>query len=646
MVEKISFNQSSPYIENIQIFPKSVKVRELCSIKIRFKLAISIPQNCFIIIRFRGGRNNKNDWYFLQTKDPNFNGYAKLKLDRPIEIIPLVTTGKELSLSYFIIDQLGIPKNTLISFSIKDTLAQSIIEKDKKIEILIKYPSKSPILLKNSPTIDIISKKFDHITIICPSIVKARKSFKILLRFEDKYYNLVPHQPSQIKILQINVENNDKCILKQINSIEINEGIKWIEDIQFENEGIYYIGIEYDSEIYESNIIFSSSNINEHPKLYWGYLHGHTNKSDGMRSVYEYFANLIKAGLDFGTSTEHDHAWETSDDDFDEIKNLVEKYNKNDTFVSLFGYEYGTWYSGYGDICIYHKNNNLPILRSDVNKYNSTKKLFKNLQQYKDKVLLIGHHTALRPGYRNWDFFDQSIEKLVEIYSTWGNQEYSYSEGNPVPPRYKFFGYGKYARERGAILEKEGSFVRDALQKGYKLGFVAGGDDHFGIYPSGPLDIDNGIYPSGIMAIWSYKDKLDKEGLWKSLNNRTCYGTTGPRVTLEFWLGKFFMGDIIDLSENENNDFYHKRKLSLRIYSPLVIKKIEIIRNNKIIAEIVVDSKIYNLNYIDTEDFSLISLDHVDPNENEKFCFYYPRIFLSNNQMAWASPIWLVEKNK
>jgi len=364
-----------------------------------------------------------------------------------------------------------------------------------------------------------------------------------------------------------------------------------------------------------------------------------------MRSVYEYFANLIKAGLDFGTSTEHDHAWETSDEDFNEVKKLVEKYNNNDTFVSLFGYEYGTWYSGYGDICIYHKDNNIPIFRSNVNKYNSTKKLFKNLKHYKDKILLIGHHTALRPGHRNWEYFDQSLEKLVEIYSTWGNQEYPYSEGNPLPPRYKFFGYGKYARKRGAILGKEGSYVKEALQRGYKLGFVAGGDDHFGLFPSGPIDIDNGIYPSGIMAIWSYKDKLDKNELWKALNNRKCYGTTGPRVILEFWLEKFFMGDIIELFENENNNLYYKRKLSLKIYSPLLIRKIEIVRNNKIIADIIVESKNYNLNYIDTEDFNLISLNHTNPKKNENFCFYYPRIFLSNQHMAWGSPIWLVQKN-
>ena len=38
----------------------------------------------------------------------------------------------------------------------------------------------------------------------------------------------------------------------------------------------------------------------------------------------------------------------------------------------------------------------------------------------------------------------------------------------------KFFGYGKNAKKRGAILEKKKCFVQDALARGFKLGFTAG----------------------------------------------------------------------------------------------------------------------------------------------------------------------------
>jgi hypothetical protein len=248
---------------------------------------------------------------------------------------------------------------------------------------------------------------------------------------------------------------------------------------------------------------------------------------------------------------------------------------------------------------------------------------------------MIGHHTALRPGYRNWEYFEESLEKLVEIYSTWGNQEYAYSEGNPIPPRYKFFGYGRYARKRGAILGKKGCYVADALQRGYKLGFVAGGDDHFGAFPSGNVDLDNGIYPSGIMAIWA--NNLNREELWAALKNRKCFGTTGPRVIIKFSVNNSFMGDIILLDDNK--ELKRERIIKLKIVSPLKIKKIEIIRNNTIFCRKIFKSNSVELKLSDREDFEDICVDH--SRKKEKFLFYYPRIFMVDTNMAWASPIWI-----
>jgi hypothetical protein len=276
-------------------------------------------------------------------------------------------------------------------------------------------------------------------------------------------------------------------------------------------------------------------------------------------------------------------------------------------------------------------------MRSEVNKYNSTSKLNQNLKPYEGKVLLIAHHTALRPGYRNWDYFNNEIEKLVEIYSTWGNQEYSYKEGNPIPPRYKFFGHGKHARKRGAIIEKKESFVSDALKRGYKLGFTAGGDDHFGLYPSGSIDPDNGIYPPGIMAIWI--NDLSKKSLWEALNNRKCYGTTGPRVIVEFYLNSHFMGDIVNL--NDEPELSEGRIITIDIISPITIEKVELVRNNIVIKKIDdINSIKVEVTHMDTDNFEDMALKHTT--QEEDFVFYYARIFLSNNNMAWSSPIWLI----
>ncbi|TXT63408.1 MAG: hypothetical protein BAJALOKI1v1_730006 [Promethearchaeota archaeon] len=648
MEKNSSYKKEVQFISNVEIHPECVEVRTFCTITIFFQLKTAIPQSSTLIFRFRGGRNNKNDWYYLQANDPHFNGYAKLKFleNRAIKTIPLVITGKELSIHYFVAEKEGIPKDMWVEFSIHNTLAQSFIEQNKKIEILLGNLFKYPYLLKELPKFTVISSHYTHLNLICPSIVFKEEKFTLLIRCEDKYHNLVDHTFSRLRLYRKKLENKQKTLMRELENIHIKEGILFINHLQLQDEGIYCLELEYNSEVFESNIITCKSQKNQLSRLFWGFIHGHTNKSDGINRPENYFENLIKSGLDFGTSTEHDHTWETSDEDLIQIKELVKAYNAKDNFVSFFGYEYGTWYSGYGDICIYHKNDNIPILRSGINKYNSTPKLIKNLLSYKGQVLMIAHHTALRPGYRNWDYFDPSLEKLVEIYSTWGNQEYPFSEGNPIPPRYKFFGYGKYARKRGAILGREGSYVKDALQRGYKLGFIAGGDDHVGEFPSGPIDLDNGIYPSGIMAVWSNAQKLNKEDLWNSMVNRKCYGTTGVRAIIQFWLDSFFMGDIIDLLAKENTKLLSTRVLKIKIYSNIQTKKLQLIRNNIIYAEKNINSKIINLQFIDNDPFNTISLETRKPLEKELFCYYYPRIFLEQDHMAWASPIWLIRKEK
>jgi hypothetical protein len=622
-------------IQDLTIVPSTVKVRTFTNIFLSFTLNQNLPRKSSLSLRFRGGRNNKNDWYYLQPYDLNMNGYITTNLNHYCHVLPILITGKDLLIQYRIIGEEGIDANQRLAFEIKKTLAQSIVEENKKIEILVELPGERVINLYSKHTIDVISEEKDHFTIICPSTIKSKEKFEALIRVEDKFYNLVKDFQGEFDFFKESDSSSDMDIVGRYKFEKSCKGILRIPDLSFDNIGVNYLVLDFNSFRYQSNPILCQDK-NFKKRLFWGYIHGHTSKSDGIRGLKDYYQNMKNAGLDFGTSTEHDHRWETTDEDFKEIREIVEKNNQDQRFVTFFGYEWGYWYTpGYGDICIYHNNNAIPILRADTNKFNSTQKLIKNLSPFKSEILMIGHHTALRPGYRNWTNFNGQLEKLVEIYSTWGNQEYSFKDGNPLPPRYKFFGYGPYAIKRGPILEKSGSFVQDALKRGYKLGFTAGGDDHYGIYPSGPIDPDNGIYPSGIMAIWA-KD-LTRESIWHALNQRSCYGTTGPRVIIEFTLDKYTMGEIINLKDSKH--LMNSRKIRLRIISPSRILKLELLRNNYIFKEKVIQEDYCELEYHDVDEFNKVV---IKTSHKEKFLFYYLRIFLEHNNMAWSSPIWVI----
>ncbi|MCJ7647260.1 MAG: hypothetical protein MUP85_01480, partial [Candidatus Lokiarchaeota archaeon] len=185
-------------LKNVIVEPKSVIVRSNCDLIISFMIEFELPQDSSIFFRFRGGRNNKNDWYCLQPFDPKLDGYFVLKTNPQSKMIPLLFNGKELGIKYMVVDDKGIEAGTRFIIEVHDTLVQSLVEKSKKIEIIMESPNKKPINIQNPPTIDIIHNKFHHLTIICPSTISVDEDFEILIRAEDRYKNLVTNFDSEI----------------------------------------------------------------------------------------------------------------------------------------------------------------------------------------------------------------------------------------------------------------------------------------------------------------------------------------------------------------------------------------------------------------------------------------------------------------
>ena len=141
-------------LKDIRIEPKEVKVRSIATISIQFSLNQVLPKGSEVIFRFRGGRNNKNDWYCLQPYDPNVLGYCLLEIAPNSDVIPILYTGKELQISY-LFREISLELDTQLKFSLNKTLVQSIVEEKKKIEVLIKKPNEEAKLCENLPLIDV-----------------------------------------------------------------------------------------------------------------------------------------------------------------------------------------------------------------------------------------------------------------------------------------------------------------------------------------------------------------------------------------------------------------------------------------------------------------------------------------------------------
>ena len=120
-------------------------------------------------------------------------------------------------------------------------------------------------------------------------------------------------------------------------------------------------------------------------------------------------------------------------------------------------------------------------------------------------------HIGGRPA--NLEFHDPELEPAIEIYSAWGQFEW---------------------------------LLREAIERGYKVGFVAGSDDHKGRPgASYPGSSSFGVY-GGLTCVLARE--LSREGIWEALWARRCYATSGQRIALDVradghWMGEEFRAE-------------------------------------------------------------------------------------------------------
>ena len=99
---------------------------------------------------------------------------------------------------------------------------------------------------------------------------------------------------------------------------------------------------------------------------------------------------------------------------------------------------------------------------------------------------------------------------------------------------------------------------------------------------------------------------------------------------------------IINIKDEPNLN--EGRIIAMEILSPILIDKVELIRNNTVIKKIDgINSTKMEITHMDTDNFKEIAEKHV--NQEELFVFYYARIFLTGENMAWSSPIWIIQLN-
>jgi hypothetical protein len=292
------------------------------------------------------------------------------------------------------------------------------------------------------------------------------------------------------------------------------------------------------------------------PRVYWGDLHGHSGLSDGTGTPEDYFRYARDvAALDVAALTDHDH-WgmrplSVSPALWEEIRAQVRAFHEPGRFVTLLGYEWTSWLHGHRHVLYFGDEGS--ILSSVDPAFETPTQLWKALRGR--PVLTIAHHTAGGPIAANWEIPpDPDLEPVTEITSVHGSSE------APDSPRVIYH----------AI---QGHFARDALDRGYRLGFVGSGDSHDGHPGLSHLASPNG----GLAAILA--EELTREGILKALRARRVYATNGPRLLLHVTLDGEPMGSAVEPRSSQSI-------LEVLVVAPSPLERVDVVHSGGVVRTV------------------------------------------------------------
>jgi len=381
--------------------------------------------------------------------------------------------------------------------------------------------------------------------------------------------------------------------------------------------------------VVECNPVLVLESPPEH-RIFWGDIHGHADLCDGgVRSAEEYFAwGRDVMALDFCALTTHDFglALAAPETRWEKLQATINRFNTPGSFVTFVSWEASHigLPSGQpvghknlvfrGDRAPFFNGSNYGThrVRVDYHSYADLRDRLRDLD-----CLVIPHHplNPVLPGGlgTNWNEFWPERERLVEIYSLWGNSETMDSPG----------------RTADAV---EGTSVLAALIRGYRLGFVAGSDTHDG-RPASPQEPWSAATSAGLTAVFA--PNLTREAVYDALWHRSCYGTTGARIILITNVGGLPMGKTQRLSPSD--PLIREREIRVHVMGTGEIESAKVIRNGQVVHTFVGDGMDLEATWVDPTPLPMIASADAT---GQRFVFYYIRVHQRDGHCAWGSPVW------
>jgi len=446
-------------------------------------------------------------------------------------------------------------------------------------------------LLEKSPLVKVLPDEPERLIPVVPSNVEPGEKITMHLIAVDRYLNPV-EQPNGDYLIEGDGEQKRlACHQGKIELTPLKPGREF---------SAYRVSRVNETRLSGLSNAVKCGKYMDGQNLYWGDIHAHTIYSDGLGTPEELLTFARETTrLDFAAVTDHDDIGPyLSREEWEDTRRVISSFNRPGEFVAFLGYEYR---SELADMNVYYPGDHGPLMCGKAAEWDNPCKILPALKKYKAMIIPHQHFGA------DWRGVDPAVYRVMEIYSQHGNAEY------PGCPRQ--IPYLSKQLQKSSAGNLKATF-QEALAMGLKLGVTAGSDSHSGRPGLSNWTRVGRTYNGGLTAVFA--GKKTREDIWKALYERHCYGTTGPRIYLEFSLNGHPMGSELQAD---------KRELNIYCIAASAPASIEVIKNNRVFKTIRKSGPECSVSIYD------------GPEKKEDF--YYLRLIQNDGEMAWSSPIWV-----
>jgi len=452
-----------------------------------------------------GGRikidtDSDSDWGWPQVEDPSAPEYLTLAVPGGAEValrlvdhlsLLLIVTGRPLAAS----EEVAVTYGDRTRGS-PGSRAQTFLEDRRRFWVEVDADGTGAFTpLLDPPELRIIGGTVSRLVLVAPSTVVVGEPFCLLVKAEDAWGN-----PAAAYRGRVTLEAAGLAIPGgPLAFTEADGGVRVVQDCRALEPGAHRIAA-LDAEAglrARSNPVIASRQRAVH-RLYWGDPHGGQVVDPQKIDDFFRYARDV-AGIHVVGFQRNDHVM--SNEAYALQQRYEREYYEPGRFVPLPGFEWSGELEVGGHHNVYFRRFGQPIRRSG----------HRGDLDRSDEHTDLGHVLDLHRAYRHSDvvivphvggvhadltYHEPALEPVVEVTSTHGSFEW---------------------------------YLRETLERRYKLGFVGGSDS----YTGRPGDDRPGYQlrryaKSGLTGV--YATGLTLEAILDAIKARRCYATTGARI--------------------------------------------------------------------------------------------------------------------